>query len=222
MSFSLNKRFPIYTLQKFAVLHSAALTLTEMWPAQHWIPCGGASSTAPQHEEFQQDRTGDHNFRVLAASLLTPGPVTPVPGEISVSTSDSIDFSELMTKPDTIIESPRDTVWKPNFGRLSNSQSVPNFTSSNHFQYEANSHSPTNLSNLVPNSFPQPQSSESNKPDPCQFYENIIKDSMSGSSFGDSQNPEARRLHGKALMLAASALASSTKANYGKAWGQFL
>ena len=45
---------------------------------------------------------------------------------------------------------------------------------------------------------------------------------MSGSSFGDSQNPEAKRLHDKALMLAASALASSTKANYGKAWGRFL
>ena len=45
---------------------------------------------------------------------------------------------------------------------------------------------------------------------------------MSGSSFGDSQNPKARRLHNKASMLAASALTSSTKANYGKAWGRFL
>ena len=45
---------------------------------------------------------------------------------------------------------------------------------------------------------------------------------MSGSSFGDSQNPKARRLHDKALMFIALALASSTKANYGKALGQFL
>ena len=44
---------------------------------------------------------------------------------------------------------------------------------------------------------------------------------MSGCSFGDFQNPEAKRLHDKALMLAASALASSTKTSYGKAWGQF-
>ena len=211
--FKFKLRSPNYILHKVTVLHSAALRLAEMWPAQQWIPRGGASSTAPQHKEFQQDRTGDHNFQVLASSLLTNGPVTSVPGEISISTSDSINFSSLMTKADTIIESPRDTVWKQNFGRLSNSQSVPNFTSSNHFQYEANSHSPTNLSNLIPNSFPQPQSSESNKPDPRQFYENIIKDLMSGSSFGDSQNPEARRLHGKASMLAASALSSSTKAN---------
>ena len=45
---------------------------------------------------------------------------------------------------------------------------------------------------------------------------------MSRSSLGESQNPEARRLHDKASMLAASALTSSTKVNYGKAWGWFL
>ena len=45
---------------------------------------------------------------------------------------------------------------------------------------------------------------------------------MSGRSFGDSQNPKARRLHDKALLLAALALASTTKTSYGKAWGRFL
>ena len=45
---------------------------------------------------------------------------------------------------------------------------------------------------------------------------------MSGSSFGDSQNPEVRRLHGKASTLAATALATTTKANYGRAWGRLL
>ena len=45
---------------------------------------------------------------------------------------------------------------------------------------------------------------------------------MLDCSFGDSQNPKARRLHDKASLLAALALASSTKANYGKAWGRFL
>ena len=35
-------------------------------------------------------------------------------------------------------------------------------------------------------------------------------------SFGDSRNPEAKRLHGKASMLVASALADSTKINYAK------
>ena len=79
-----------------------------MWPAQQWIPRGGASSTAPHHEEFQVDRTRDHNFRVLASSLLTNGPVTSVPGEIHISTSDSINYSSLTTKAESIIESPRD------------------------------------------------------------------------------------------------------------------
>ena len=78
------------------------------------------------------------------------------------------------------------------------------------------------MSNLIPNSLPQPQSSESNKPDPSKFYDEIIRDSMSGSSFGDSQNPKVRRLHGKASTLAATALATTTKANYGRAWGRLL
>ena len=45
---------------------------------------------------------------------------------------------------------------------------------------------------------------------------------MSDFSFRDSQNPEFQRLHQKALLLAALALASSTKSNYGKAWVCFL
>ena len=45
---------------------------------------------------------------------------------------------------------------------------------------------------------------------------------MSGDSFGDSKNPEARRLHDKASFLAVSALNSKTKTSYSKAWGRFL
>ena len=45
---------------------------------------------------------------------------------------------------------------------------------------------------------------------------------MSNHSFRDSQNPEAKQLHDKASMLAASALVNSTKTNYGKAWARFL
>jgi len=37
----------------------------------------------------------------------------------------------------------------------------------------------------------------------------------------ESFNMEARHLHQKATVLAASALASSTKSNYRKAWGRF-
>ena len=41
---------------------------------------------------------------------------------------------------------------------------------------------------------------------------------MSEFSFSDVQNPEIKRLHQKASLLAASSLAKSTKSNYGRAW----
>ena len=44
---------------------------------------------------------------------------------------------------------------------------------------------------------------------------------MSGTSFKDSSNLEAKRLLGKASLLAALALATTTKSSYGKAWGRF-
>ena len=43
---------------------------------------------------------------------------------------------------------------------------------------------------------------------------------MSDHHFKDSLTPEARQLHVKTSSLAASALAESTKSNYGKAWGR--
>ena len=45
---------------------------------------------------------------------------------------------------------------------------------------------------------------------------------MLDHSFKDSFNPEARQLYEKASMLAASALANSTKDNYSKAWAWYL
>ena len=102
-----------------------------MWPTQSWTPGGGAPSTDPLPRESNQDRNEDNEFWVLAAPLLTPGPVSLAPGE--TSTEDSIDFLKLMTKPKTIIESPGALVWEKNFGGLSNSQSVPNHPSSDRF-----------------------------------------------------------------------------------------
>ena len=61
-----------------------------MWPVQSWTPSGGAPSTYPLRKESTQDGNEDHEFRVLAAPLLTPGPVTLAPGENS--TAASIDF----------------------------------------------------------------------------------------------------------------------------------
>ena len=49
------------------------------------------------YREFTQDGNKDLDFWVLAAPLLTSGPITPAPGEINISTAESIDFSELKT-----------------------------------------------------------------------------------------------------------------------------
>ena len=50
----------------------------------------------------------DEEFWVLAAPLLTTGSVTQAPPNL---TNYSIDLSELMTKPETIIESPGAESW---------------------------------------------------------------------------------------------------------------
>ena len=101
-----------------------------MWPTQSWTPGGGAPSTDPIRTESTLDGDEDKSFGILAAPLLTPGSVPLAPGD---STADFIDFLELMTKPEAIIESPGAQVWDTNFNGLSNFQSVPNVTSSNRF-----------------------------------------------------------------------------------------
>ena len=66
-----------------------------MWPHQCWTlgdPLQGPSSDSD-----------DEEFWVLAAPLLTTGPIPQAPPNL---TDFSIDLSELMTKPETIIESP--------------------------------------------------------------------------------------------------------------------
>ena len=77
------------------------------------------------------------------------------------------------------------------------------------------------MSQSLPDLPPQNQSLECNKPDPSQFYENIIRDAISGPSFDDSSNLEAKRLLGKASLSAASAFTSKTMNSFVKAWGQF-
>ena len=73
-----------------------------MWPAQHWTPNEGAQKKNPLHQDSNTDGI-EENFRILAAPLLTPGSVPQAP---SNSNDNSIDFSELKTKPEQIIESP--------------------------------------------------------------------------------------------------------------------
>ena len=72
-----------------------------MWPNQHWT-LGEGAEMIPLHQGSNDD-TGEEEFWILAAPLLTTGSVSQAPSD---STNNSIDFLELMTKPEKIIESP--------------------------------------------------------------------------------------------------------------------
>ena len=93
-----------------------------MCPAYSSTLHGGESAKAPQ----QMDKARGQTFQVHSSSHNPSGPVTPVPGEIQLSTSVSIDYSSLLIKDESIIETPRDPNWNLNFGRLPNEMSVPN------------------------------------------------------------------------------------------------
>lgn len=87
----------------------------EMWPTHSWTLDGGASSLDPLRQDSNQDGIQEENFRILEAPLFTSGSVPLAPGD---STDDSIDFSELMTKPEKIIESPGAQDWDTIFDGL--------------------------------------------------------------------------------------------------------
>ena len=111
----------------------------------------------------------DRVFQVQSSSHNPSGPVTPVPGESQLSTSVSINYSSLLTKDESIIETPRDPNWNLNFGQLTNETSVPNIFSNNRSQCVQNFHSPTGLHSSVPDPPPQTQSSECNISDYVNF-----------------------------------------------------
>ena len=69
---------------------------------QNWTPDEGAWSLDPLHQDSNQDGI-EENFWILAAPILTTGSISQAPNDY---TDDSIDFSELMTKPEKIIDSP--------------------------------------------------------------------------------------------------------------------
>ena len=99
-----------------------------MWPNQLWTPEEGANKS-PKHQDSNTDR-GEENFWILAAPLLTTGSISQAPSD---SIDDSIDFLELMTKPEKIIEFPGAQDWDLDFAGLSNLQSAKYDKSSNRF-----------------------------------------------------------------------------------------
>ena len=93
-----------------------------MWPNRRWT-----SGDPPQGSNVDSD---EEEFKILAAPLLTTGSPSQAP---HYSTDNSIDFSELLTKPEKIIESPRAPDWDLDFAGLSNLQSAKSNNPSNRF-----------------------------------------------------------------------------------------
>ena len=152
-----------------------------------------------------------HAFRVSFSTHFSRGPTSSVPGESQLSTGVSIDYSSLMTKDESIVETPGDSNWKFNLDRLTNETCVPNNFSNNSSPCVQNFHTQTDLPSSVLQNPLQTKSFKCNRSDFHQFYDNIIKDVMSHFSFRDSQNPEFQCLYQKALLSAALYLAYCTK-----------
>ena len=142
-----------------------------MWPYQGWTsgdPLQGSCSDSDNEE-----------FWVLAAPLLTTGSVTQAPQNL---TDYSIDLSELMTRPKTIIESPGAKCRDGHFSELSNLSfhKSPNLCS--HFTSDIEPTASTSLHSS--NSVPLASDSVSDKPQPAPglFFQQIVRDSMDHSS----------------------------------------
>ena len=149
-----------------------------MWPDQCWTPDEGANRKSPLHQDSNAGRSKE-NFRILAAPTITTGSVSQAPSD---STDDSIDFSELMTKPEKIIESPGAQDWDSDFAGLSNPQSAEFVNPSNRFQSDTKSFTSTSLSDSKSVSHSQNLGSEKSQSSHDLFFQEIITYSMENSS----------------------------------------
>ena len=158
----------------------------------------------------------DEDVRIQS-ELPTFGSAPQGPG---IPIEDYADFSELLTKPETIAESPGAQDWDSNPKGLSNVRSVVTSNPSRRLQKEDYSSTSTSLprSSLVP----PKQKFGSKKVKPHQeFFKEIIADSMQIPEADQSSNTNFERLRLSASSLAATALAPSTSDRYGRAWGRF-
>ena len=98
-----------------------------MWPEQQRMPNTMSSSTNPMRRELAANEDEDVRIqRQLPIFGSAPqGPSIPI--------EDYADFSELLTKPETIIESPGAQDWDLGFAELSNLQSAKSYNPSNRF-----------------------------------------------------------------------------------------
>ena len=91
----------------------------DMWPAPRWTPDGEGSSTNPLRQDSKANEI-EEDLRIQT-TLPSFGSTLQAPG---IPIEDYSDFSELLTKPEAIIESPGAQDWDSIFKGLSNVRSV--------------------------------------------------------------------------------------------------
>ena len=175
-----------------------------MWPAPHWTPGGEGYSRNPLRQDSKANEI-EENSRIQT-TLPSFGSALQAPG---IPIEDYSDFSELLTKPEAIIESPGAQDWDSIFKGLSNVKSVVTPNPSHRLQTEDSSSTSTTLAqpNLAP---PQQKASSKEDKPHKEFFKEIITDSMKDSAVGNSSNLEFERLRSTASSLAATALAPTT------------
>ncbi len=118
----------------------------DMWPAPYWTPGGEGYRRNPLRQDSKANEI-EENSRIQT-TLPSFGSALHAPG---IPIEDYSDFSELLTKPEEIIESPGAQDWDSIFNGLSNLNSVEIANPSTRFQSEASSSTSTSLtqSNLA-------------------------------------------------------------------------
>ena len=187
----------------------------DMWPAPRWTPDGEGSTSNPLGQDSKANKIEEDSR--IQTTLPSFGSALQAPG---IPIEDYSDFSELLTKPKTIIESPGAQDWDSIFKGLSNVRSVETPNPSHRLQTEDSSSTSTSLAqpNLAP---PQQETGSKDDKPHKEFFKDIIADSMQASAVGNSSNTEFERLRSTASSLAATALAPTTSDRYGRAWGRF-
>ena len=73
----------------------------DMWPAPRWTPDGEGSSTNPLRQDSKANEIEEDSR--IQTTLPSFGSTLQAPG---IPIEDYADFSELLTKPEALIESP--------------------------------------------------------------------------------------------------------------------
>ena len=133
-----------------------------MWPEQQQTPHAESNLDNLLRQEFAADK--DEDVRIQS-ELPTFGSAPQGPG---IPIEAYADFSELLTKPETIAESPGAQDWDLDFAGLSNLQSAKYDNPSNCFRSDTK----LTTSSSLPNSklVPQSQDSGSEKSQPAHGF----------------------------------------------------